>query len=71
MLDIKKMIENWKSPLIARAKINEFTKGAYKSNTFAVYDSLGCGVTPRYRINKKVFYFTSDVVSWLKNKKGE
>ena len=41
MLDIKKMMENWKSPLIARAKINEFTKGAYKSNTFAVYDSLG------------------------------
>ncbi len=71
MLDLKKMLEDWPSPLIARSKIGEFTKGAYKPNTFAVYDSSKCGVTPRFKINKKVFYFTTDVISWfIKRKKN-
>lgn len=71
MLNIEKMMEEWKSPIVARTKIEEFTHGAYKCNSLAVYDSLGCGVTPRFKINKKVFYFTKDVVSWIKKKKGE
>ena len=70
-MDIKKMLEDWKSPLVARTKIEEFTKGAYKANTFAVYDSTGDGVAPRFRLNKKIFYFVTDVVSWLKKKKGD
>ena len=69
-MDIKKILEDWKSPLVARTKIEEFTKGACKSSSFSVFDSSGCGVTPRFRINKKVFYFVTDVLSWIKNKKG-
>lgn len=70
-MDIKKIIEDWKSPLVARTKIEEFTKGAYRATTFAVYDATGCGVTPRFRLNKKIFYFVTDVISWLKKKKGD
>ena len=71
MMDIKKIVEDWKSPLVARTKIEEFTKGAYKANTFAVYDSVGGGVVPSFKLNKKVFYFVADVISWLKKKKGD
>lgn len=71
MMDIKKILEEWKSPLVARTKIAEFTKGAYKASSFSVYDSIGGGVVPSFRINKKVFYFVTDVVSWLKKKKGD
>lgn len=69
--DLEKLGSDWPSPFVARTKIEEFTKGAYKANTFAVYDSVGGGVVPSFKLNKRVFYFVTDVISWLKKKKGD
>lgn len=68
-MDYEKILSSWKSPLVARTKIEEFTQGAYKANSFSVFDCQNKGVKPRFRLGKKVFYFTSDVIAWIQNKK--
>ena len=68
---LKSIQEDWPSPLVARCKIHEFTKGSYKQNSMRVLDSSHKGINKRYRIGKAIFYKVEDVISWLKNKLGE
>ena len=68
MIDLDKLAEEWPSPFVARSKIEEFTKGAYKKSSMSVYDSAGCGVKRRFVIRKTVFYLKSELVDWLKSK---
>lgn len=70
-LYLKQIQEDWPSPFIARCKIQEFTKGMYKMTTLNNYDAKGKGITPKYKINERIFYKVVDVVNWLKNKLGE
>lgn len=69
MIDLDKLAEDWKSGLVARTRIEEFTQGMYKASTMSVFDSLGVGILPRYKIGKKVFYKTEDIINWIRKKK--
>ncbi len=71
MVNLKRFMDDWKSTLVARTRIDEFTQGMYKANSMATFDSLGTGVLPRFKIGKKVFYKTEDVINWISKKKGK
>lgn len=67
--------EKWPSLFVARGEIEEFTEGMYKASTLNTFDAKGDGVSPRYRMGRRVFYRVSDLVAWgngrKKGKNGE
>lgn len=70
-LYLKQIQEDWPSPFVARCKIQEFTKGMYKTISFRSFDARKCGIANKYALGTKIFYTVKDVIDWLKNKLGE
>jgi len=68
MEELDKLKEKWPSPFVSRDRISEFTEGMFKRSSMNTLDARGNGISPRYRIGNRVFYKTSDVISWLKTK---
>ena len=68
MTELKKFIENWKSPFVAREKLEEFSGGLLKAHTMRNLDSQGTGIKGRIKIGKKVIYPTEEIVAWLEAK---
>lgn len=60
--DFKEFAKEWPSPFISRSEIEKFTGGALKKHTLATLDSSKKGISPRFRLNRNVFYRIEDVV---------
>ena len=63
-LDLSDLAENFKSAIIPRSKIEEFTGGLFTSAYMANLDSIGQG-PPRFRVGRKICYKTADLIAWL------
>lgn len=68
-IDFDKLKDDWPSPFVAREKIEEFTKGMYKSRSMSTFDSADEGVDCKYKLGRIVFYLVDDVIAWLKNRR--
>ena len=66
--DLSEMAEGWPSRFVAREEIGTFTGGILKPKTIANYDSVGKGISPRYKIGHKTVYRVSDIISWLEGR---
>jgi len=67
-MELKKLSEKWKSPFVAREKLEEFSGGLLKAHTMRNLDSQGIGIKGRIKIGKKVIYPTDEVVAWIEAK---
>lgn len=67
--------EKWPSLFVARDEVGNFTEGMYKAASLNTFDAKGDGVSPRYRMGRRVFYRVPDLVEWgnnrNKNKNGD
>jgi len=58
----------WKSEVVARDLVKEFSGGMITPRTLANLDSLGKGPANRFMSGKKVCYFTDDLIEWLETR---
>jgi hypothetical protein len=68
MIDLSSLSKNWKSPYVAREKIETFTGGIINRRTLANLDSAGKGPAGRIRIGRKVAYQVDSLISWLEER---
>lgn len=64
-IDFEKLKDDWPSPFVARDKIEEFTKGMYKSSSLNTFDSRGDGIKSRFKMGAKIVYRVRDVINWM------
>lgn len=67
-MDFKKLMEDWKSPFVARSEMENFTKGLYKPRSMNTFDGQGRGISRKLRLGSKIIYLKEDVIEWLKKK---
>jgi len=58
------LAEQWKAEFVSRQQLHEFTRGILKAGTVSNLDSKKQFVK-KYRIGRKVFYKTADVIEYL------
>lgn len=61
----QEMIDNWRSPVVARTEIEVFTGGAMTEKYQANLDSAGLGPEGRIRCGRKIVYPVRKYVAWL------
>jgi hypothetical protein len=61
----QEMIDNWKSPIVARTEIEVFTGGLMTEKYQANLDSAGLGPVGRIRCGRKIGYPVKKYVAWL------
>jgi len=61
----QEMIDNWKSPVVARTEIETFTGGLMTEKYQANLDSAGLGPEGRIRCGRKIGYSVQKYVAWL------
>lgn len=59
------LAEKWKSAIVAREKIGEFTGGTISPGRIANLDCVGQGPRERIRIGRKVCYPVQPLIDWL------
>ena len=59
------MKKTWRSPIVAREQIGDFTGGVLNSKTMANLDCQGKGVPERFKIGRKTVYPIDGLISWL------
>lgn len=63
----KAMISAWPSGVVARASAEQFSGGAVKAGSMAVFDCKGNGPA-RLTSNRKCLYLAEDFADWLVRK---
>lgn len=58
----------WKSKIIAREKLSEFTGGVLNSRHIANLDSAGRGIPGKMRCGKKIYYPIENVIAFIKSR---
>jgi hypothetical protein len=61
-------IEKNAPDLLTRQAIEDMTGGILTAKSLANWDSLGCGITPRYLICRKIAYPKSAVIRFLRQR---
>jgi hypothetical protein len=62
-----RMAKNWKSELVGRQKIADFTGGLFTPKTMANLDSIGDG-PPRIKFGRNVGYPKRELIEWMKRR---
>ena len=65
--DLSILSKEWKSPYIAREKVEGFTGGIVNPRYLANLDSKGEG-PPRIRVGRKVAYLVKPFIEWLEER---
>lgn len=60
--------DRWRSAVVARRVISDFTGGAYKPKSMQNEDSLGTGPKGRFLLGKMVVYPLDQLVKWLEER---
>jgi hypothetical protein len=61
-------MKQWKSLIVARTEIKEFTGGLISEKYLANLDSTGKGPAGRIRIGRKIAYPVVEFVQWLESR---
>lgn len=59
---------SWRSEVVAREMVGEFSGGMIHPRTLANLDSQGLGPANRFTSGRKVCYFTDDLIEWLEER---
>jgi hypothetical protein len=65
MVSFHSKAQSWPGEVVTRAQVPQFSDGAYKPRSMAVYDSRGEGPAHRVRIGTKVAYPKAVLADWL------
>ena len=63
----QEMIDNWKSPIVARTEIEVFTGGLMTEKYQANLDSAGLGPKGRIRCGRKIGYSVKNTLPGLRH----
>lgn len=66
--EIRKCGEKWKSGIVARSALGEFSGGLIAPGTAANLDCLKIGIPGRFIIGRQNVYPVASVVEWLINR---
>ncbi len=58
----------WRSTVVARGSVFDFTGGALNGSTVANYDARGQGPDGRFIIGKQACYPIDNFIAWLKTR---
>jgi hypothetical protein len=64
----QEMADRWKSPIVARTKIEAFTGGVMSEKYIANLDSAGKGPAGRVRMGRKIAYPVDLLCDWLEGR---
>lgn len=62
---VEKLVSGWKSEIVARSKIAEFSGGAIQGRTVANRESQGSPVPGRVLVGKQVVYPVRELAEWI------
>lgn len=65
---LDEMARAWRSPVVARGKVEEFSGGVLNGRTLANLDSLGQGPKERFRMGRVVFYSVSALIDFIRER---
>lgn len=57
--------ECWPAKIVARSQIGKLTGGLISPKTIANDDSLGCGISERFRIGNRIAYTINNVAQYM------
>jgi hypothetical protein len=69
--DFQRLKKGWRSELVARTEIGEFTGGICNPRTMANLDSLGLGPKEKIRIGRKICYPTDVLIRWIEDRSNQ
>ena len=62
---VQQMSEKWKSTIVARGQLNEFSGGLISPGTAANNDSSGIGISGGFKLGRRMVYPVQSVIDWL------
>ncbi len=62
------MKSKWKSAVVARTEVEDFTGGLVSAKFIANHDSAGTGPANRFKIGRNVGYNVDDLCAWLESR---
>ena len=65
--DFKEFAKNWKSPVVARSQVKEFSGGLLHPRTLANLDCQGKG-PPSIQFGRKIGYPVDALVKWMQER---
>jgi hypothetical protein len=69
-MNLSHLGKKWKSSIVARQQIREFTGGMLSPGTLANLDCKGLGPEGRIKIGKQVGYVVDQLIPWLETYAG-
>ena len=67
-VDLSFLASKWKSPIVARTHVSEFSGGILKPGTLANEDSAGTGPKVRIKIGKLTAYPVEVLIAWMEGR---
>jgi hypothetical protein len=69
MINIKKIFENWPSPVVTRHQLPKITGGILNAKTLSNLDSLGKGIKGKFTFGDRIVaYPVKNVIEFLEEK---
>ena len=65
------MAQAWGTSVVTRSELKKFSGGILNPRTIANLDSMGIGISNRFRCGKHVVYPVTDVVQFLRERARE
>lgn len=65
--DLSCLRDRWPSEIVVREQVDVFSGGGISPRYLANLDSAGEG-PPRFKLGRKVCYFTRDLVAWMQER---
>jgi hypothetical protein len=70
-MDREALKNKWKSTLVARSQVAQFSGGILNPKSMANLDSLGRGPARRIRIGRTVAYDVDDLITWMESRASQ
>lgn len=66
--DLSHLADKWRSSIVARNQVKEFSGGLFSGRYLANLDSLGKGPKGRIRVGRQVAYRVPYLISWMEER---